>query len=122
MAGGKLTTYRLMAEQTVDRIGRYLKTTLPKCRTADEPLLEAEDATFSSVLPPAFTREAVEHYCTYEWATHLDDIMLRRAGWHYYHENASDMAQQLAAWMKDILAWDADRCRSELERLRNHTL
>lgn len=33
--GGKLTTYRNLAEQTVDKLGRVLRRKLPKCRTAD---------------------------------------------------------------------------------------
>mgnify|MGYP002064021610 CR=1 FL=1 len=31
--GGKLTTYRNLAEQTVDRLGKLLKRKLPECRT-----------------------------------------------------------------------------------------
>ena len=31
--GGKLTTYRNLAEQTVDRVGKLLKRKLPECRT-----------------------------------------------------------------------------------------
>ena len=33
--GGKLTTYRNLAEQTVDKLGRMLDRKLPKCRTHD---------------------------------------------------------------------------------------
>lgn len=40
VAGGKLTTYRLIAEQTVDRIVRHLRREAPPCGTADEPLLQ----------------------------------------------------------------------------------
>ena len=39
VAGGKLTTYRLMAEQTVDQIVKALKRKIAPCRTAIEPLL-----------------------------------------------------------------------------------
>ena len=121
VAGGKLTTYRLMAQQTVDRIGRHLKAPLPECRTAREPLLDPAATTFSGVLPPPVTRQAVEHYCTREWATHLDDVMLRRTSWHYYHEDAPSIAGQTAAWMKDILGWDDARREAELERFRQAT-
>jgi glycerol-3-phosphate dehydrogenase len=37
IVGGKLTTYRLMAEQTVDAVARATGVTV-ECRTADEPL------------------------------------------------------------------------------------
>jgi len=33
--GGKLTTYRNLAEQTVDRLGKVLRRKLPECRTRD---------------------------------------------------------------------------------------
>ena len=36
--GGKLTTYRNLAEQTVDTAGRLLGRRLPECRTHDTPL------------------------------------------------------------------------------------
>ncbi|MBT8100699.1 MAG: glycerol-3-phosphate dehydrogenase [Gammaproteobacteria bacterium] len=36
--GGKLTTYRNLAEQCVDRLGRLLRQKLPDCRTADAAL------------------------------------------------------------------------------------
>jgi glycerol-3-phosphate dehydrogenase len=38
IVGGKLTTYRLMAERTVDAIGRIMGNRVP-CRTAESPLL-----------------------------------------------------------------------------------
>ena len=106
VAGGKLTTYRLMAEQTVDLSGEHLRRSLPSCRTADVPLIDAAEAAgVSGVLPPPVTREAVEHYCTREWATHVDDVMLRRTSWrHYYHPlEAEHIARQVADWMADIL-------------------
>jgi len=121
VAGGKLTTYRLMAEQTVDRIARHLKEKLSPCRTAQEPLLEPAEVAFSNVVPPPVTREAVEHYCKHEWAQHLDDVMLRRSSWHYYHDDAPSIARQTAAWMQEILGWDEQRREAEMERLRQAT-
>ena len=38
IVGGKLTTYRSLAEQAVDAAGKLLQRSLPKCRTADTPL------------------------------------------------------------------------------------
>ena len=38
IVGGKLTTYRNLAEQTVDRIARILRIKLPECRTRDTQL------------------------------------------------------------------------------------
>ena len=44
--GGKLTTYRSLAEQAVDEVGRILQRRLPACRTSDTDL------------PGAFGRDA----------------------------------------------------------------
>lgn len=125
IAGGKLTTYRLMAEQAVDRIVRELNVathvTLP-CRTAHEPLLPREEINgFSGVLPPLFNRHAVEHYCTKEWAMHLDDVMLRRTSWHYYHRDAAQKAEQVADWMGELLNWTEEQRAEELARYRELT-
>lgn len=38
VAGGKLTTYRAMAEEAVDRVGEILGRELPACRTAESRL------------------------------------------------------------------------------------
>jgi glycerol-3-phosphate dehydrogenase len=42
VAGGKLTTYRVMAADVVDRVARRLRTDLPRSRTNDLPLLGSD--------------------------------------------------------------------------------
>lgn len=116
VAGGKLTTYRLMAEQTVDRICTHLGGSFKPCRTAALPLLAEVPAPFRSTLPPAVGREVVEHCCRNEWAVHLDDMMLRRTSWHFYEKNAAELAPQVASWMAAELGWDDHRTHLELER------
>lgn len=98
VAGGKLTTYRLIGQQVVDRIVRQLGRQAPRSRTAEEPLLESVGPE-SGILPPAVSRELVEHYCGQEWAVYPDDVMLRRTGWRHYSTDAEGVAQQVAAWM-----------------------
>ncbi len=117
VAGGKLTTYRLMAEQTVTRIAKSLNRETPPCRTAIEPLLPANEvAGFSGILPPEFSRRAVEHYVAHEWAVSLDDVMIRRTGWHYYDRDAARKAIQVADWMGEILGWTGETRASELQQ------
>jgi len=41
VAGGKLTTYRLIAQQAVDEVFRQLSRTPAPCTTADRPLVES---------------------------------------------------------------------------------
>jgi glycerol-3-phosphate dehydrogenase len=124
VAGGKLTTYRLMAEQTVNQIVKWLNEVLNdssrqigSCRTDTEVLLpSSEVAGISSIMPPEFGRRAVEHYCANEWAIHLDDVMLRRSRWHYYFPNAAQMAAEVADWMGELLGWSGTTRAEELER------
>lgn len=116
VAGGKLTTYRLIAEQAVDQLVRRLPGKAGDCRTAKEPLLQSGEATgVSSIVPPEVTRRAVEHYCREEWALTLEDIMVRRSSWHYYCRNALEVAVQVAGWMGEINNWDQRRVQLEIE-------
>ena len=121
VAGGKLTTYRLMAEQTVDEIVQSLSRlgirVKGPCRTAKEPLLpQSETQNISGILPPVFSRAIVEHHCAHEWAVHLDDLMLRRTGWYYYHRDSSQMAERAADWMGELFGWSKAQRSAELER------
>ncbi len=118
-AGGKLTTYRLMAEKAVDQIARFLGRSLAPCMTAFEPLVTPGEAEgLSGVLPPPVSRGAVEHYCASEWAVHLDDVMIRRTSWRHYLDDPSGTASQVAQWMGEILHWDETRLSEELDRYR----
>jgi glycerol-3-phosphate dehydrogenase len=117
VAGGKLTTYRLIAEQVVDRVLRYLGRKAPPCPTAVEPLVEGEDPPGAGgILPPEVRAELVEHYCRHEWAVHLDDVMLRRTSWHYYLRNNHEIGRQVAGWMADVFGWDETRRDEEIAR------
>jgi glycerol-3-phosphate dehydrogenase len=117
VAGGKLTTYRRMAEQTVDLIFNHIGRNSPACKTGSEPLLNPSDAEgISSFVPPPVTRKAVEHYLKNEWAIHLDDVLVRRSGWHYYVANADQVAEQVCGWMAEIQGWDANQGQDELNR------
>lgn len=113
VAGGKLTTYRLMAEQTVDQVAIQLGVQLGPCKTAEEVL---PHGPFSGVIPPPVSPEVVTEACQKEWAIHLDDLLLRRTSWHYYHPNQWEIAREAAGWMARELGWDADRSEAELQR------
>ena len=115
VAGGKLTTYRLMAEQTVERIAEYWHTALPPSKTCCTSLLETEPR-WSGLLPPPFDRDVAESICAEEWPEHLDDLMCRRTSWHFYHGFDERMARTAAAWMAGALGWSAERTRQELSR------
>jgi len=126
VSGGKLTTYRLMAEQTVDKVVAELEKLqrsegLQKlqeflaCRTSQEELLpESETKGISAIVPVQPDRRVVEHFCQKEWAIHLDDVMLRRSGWHYYRRDASELARRVADWMGELLGWSKEQQGEEI--------
>lgn len=120
IAGGKLTTYRLMAQEVVDKAGRYLNAAMASCKTAGEPLLESGEADgVSSVIPPPVIRDTVEVYCRREWAVHLEDVMIRRSRWHYYHKDRISVAKKVASWMAEFLSWNEARLNEELQRYQD---
>ncbi|MAE67387.1 MAG: glycerol-3-phosphate oxidase [Phycisphaeraceae bacterium] len=117
VAGGKLTTYRLIAQQSVDRVLRHLGTSARACRTAEEPLLDdSETQGVSGIVPPPVSADVAHHACANEWALHLDDVMVRRTRWHYYVKDRAAVARQVASWMADRLGWDDARREQEIER------
>jgi glycerol-3-phosphate dehydrogenase len=66
VTGGKWTTYRLMAEDTVDEVARQLKGT-PRCRTRSLPLIGAPSSTQRSGVPgidPALAEHLAARYGT----------------------------------------------------------
>jgi len=117
VAGGKLTTYRLMGEQTVDLVVRHTGAAPQPCRTAATPLLPGDaKPPFSGIVPPAISEEAVEHYCRSEWAVHLEDVMVRRTSWRYYHRDQGAVARQVAGWMARVLGWGREKMQEEIAR------
>ena len=117
IAGGKRTTYRMMAEQTIDRVLDHTKAAARDCTTATTPLLPDEaQPKFSGILPPQVSREAVEHFCRGEWAIHLDDVMIRRTSWRYYHREHLAIARDVAGQMHQLLGWSSEQTEEELAR------
>lgn len=119
ITGGKLTTYRLMAEQAVDKVVRHLGTSAAPCRTAKEPLLPAPEVTpYSGILPAPYTREAVAHYVGREWAIRLQDVILRRSGWFYYERGFTARLDEVAGWMAAAAGWSPEKRAAEVADCR----
>jgi glycerol-3-phosphate dehydrogenase len=131
VAGGKLTTYRLMAQQTVDQIVSCLGCRARPCRTALEPLLatpqppsdqaqlcgaSVQNQGPGGILPPPVTADVVRDFIVSEWAVHLDDVMLRRAGWASYHRKTGGLLGQVGQWMANVLGWTPDVLAQEMAR------
>jgi glycerol-3-phosphate dehydrogenase len=116
VTGGKLTTYRLMAEETVDKITDHLGVKAYACVTGEVPLLAAATLHASGLLPPEPTAPLVAHYCQHQWARHLDDVMVRRTSLRYYHREHREIARQVAGWMATSLGWSPETTAEELSR------
>jgi glycerol-3-phosphate dehydrogenase len=120
VTGGKLTTYRLMAEETVDAIARHLGRKGAVCTTANEALLTQDEArTGSGVLPPPFLAPVVSHACRAEWARTVEDVMLRRTSWRHYATDHAELAEQVVEWMAAELRWSPEEAGSQVRRYRD---
>ncbi|MCC6682455.1 MAG: FAD-dependent oxidoreductase, partial [Phycisphaeraceae bacterium] len=122
IAGGKLTTYRLIAEQALDRIVKREKLTAGPCLTAGQPLLAGGlTDTYSSILPPPLSEDSVIYYCTHEWARTLSDVMIRRTSWHHYLANQQEAARWVGHWMGSLLGWDDQERQAQYRAYRQFT-
>ena len=70
----------------------------------------------SGILPPPVEPAVVRECCRREWAIHLDDVLLRRTSWHFYHGDDPTLAEQCARWMADELGWSAERTALEIRQ------
>jgi glycerol-3-phosphate dehydrogenase len=119
ITGGKLTTYRLMAEEAVDAIAKYIDRAGAECCTATKPLLApSEIGNASGILPPPVSASVVEHCCAAEWALQLDDVMIRRTSWRYYHRDHLTIAERTAHAMAVPLGWDETTIQTQIARYR----
>ncbi|MCA9065350.1 MAG: FAD-dependent oxidoreductase, partial [Planctomycetaceae bacterium] len=115
VAGGKLTTARLMAEQTIQQIARYRGVKRRIVSSASVPLVQGAGSG-SDPAPP--TRDLVSAFCRSEWAVHLDDVLLRRTGWSSYFGADHEIVQQTAEWMSAEMGWSPDEAAAELRRFQ----
>jgi glycerol-3-phosphate dehydrogenase len=119
VTGGKLTTYRLMAEETVNAIAKYTGRTKFKCQTAQTPLLEPSATTgVSGIVPPPISETIVKNFCRNEWARQLDDVMVRRTSWRHYRHDHLEVAARVASWMGSELDWGETRIEGEITQYR----
>ena len=119
ITGGKLTTYRLMAEQAVDKLMRHAGLSGATCRSGSTELCEGLPTDrISSVYPPPVTQAAVQHYCRHEWVRHIDDIMTRRTSWRHYVDDPDATARTVAGWMADEFGWDEGKKEQEIQKYK----
>lgn len=71
--GGKLTTYRPLAEEVVDMLQPYFPNMKPAWTSTCE--LPTIDFKFE------FNDKTLHHFITHEWARSIDDVLWRRTKW-----------------------------------------
>jgi len=126
IAGGKFTTYRVMAADLIDAVCRQLGAGARSVtrdvplhdRTAELAALVAADATLGEPLEggASHVRAEVVHACTHEGALHLDDVLERRTRLALITpDRGTAAAAPAAALMAGALGWDGARTRREVE-------
>ncbi len=129
VTGGKLTTYRRMAEDTVDvvleRLGRRARCRTKRLRLfghdgrrrRDIETLIAYDAELATPLVDGlpWTRADAVYAARHEMATTLDDVLSRRTRALLFDREASRRAAPaVAALVAPILGWDDARIEREV--------
>jgi len=124
IAGGKYTTYRVMAADLIDAVAGELGVMAPSV-TREVPLLDdraeraalvADRPELAATLAGAYTHADVVHACTHEGALHLEDVLERRTRLALTApDRGLEAAAPAAALMAGALDWDADRTRREVD-------
>lgn len=161
IAGGKYTTYRVMAADAIDAAAQDIERAVPASVTEHIPLVGAEGyhAMVNQVSPLAqryampvwrmrhlldrygslvhevlaladenpslleplpgaeqYLTVEVRYAATHEGALHLDDLLARRLRVSIETEHrGTQCAAATARVVADVLGWDAERCRGEVE-------
>lgn len=117
VAGGKYTTYRLIARDATHLAERMLGRSRSPCRTGVTPLRAHRP-------PPAGARIAeipdvcesdIVYACAHEMAMKLDDVMRRRTSLALSRHGGPDVAERVAGIMAKQLGWNEARLRAEFQ-------
>lgn len=131
VAGGKLTTYRIMARDAIDAALPSVGRPVPVSRTEGIPLVAADRADqidrltdewpdlASPLGESRFRRVDVVYGVTHEGALHLDDVLTRRTRISIEtRSRGTDIAPEVARLMGDALGWDATTRDREIGHYR----
>ena len=118
IAGGKYTTYRLIAQQAVDSIISILNAPASPCRTAEVLLpnrCPAPAGEKITDLPLVFASDII-HACEQEMAVTLSDVMRRRTQLALSRNGGVETAGRVARLMAPLLHWSTDEERAQIDR------
>jgi glycerol-3-phosphate dehydrogenase len=116
--GGKYTTHRLIAEQTVDAAYGLLGVPAPPCRTAEVILPNRRPVAGGEKLsgaPEVYASDIV-HACQQEMVVTLEDVMRRRTPLALSRAGGPEVASQVAKVMAPLMGWNDDEARAQFER------
>ena len=104
IAGGKYTTYRVMAADLIDAVAPGTRSVTRDVPLVDRDLDGADEVTYA---------------CTHEGALHLDDVLERRTRLALTApDRGLAAAEPAAAAMADALGWSPERTRQEVDAYR----
>jgi glycerol-3-phosphate dehydrogenase len=117
ITGGKLTTYRVMARQSVDVLAKVLGTR-GRAATGSAPFApDAEPGGQPIVKGLPWRAGAIQRAVESEFACTLGDILIRRTKIAFQtRDNGRAVARTIAPQVAGLLGWDAARTTKELER------
>jgi glycerol-3-phosphate dehydrogenase len=117
ITGGKLTTYRVMARQTVQVLAKVLGTS-GGAATGTTPLPEmAEPGGKPLVQGLSWRAGAIRHGIEQEFACTLGDLLIRRTKVAFQtRDNGRAAARTILPEVASLLSWDEVRQSRELER------
>lgn len=125
ISGGKLTTYRSIAEQVVNLAARRLGRHTAGCVTAKRPLRAPDRAPvfgqlFEPIVPgQAWTLSDATRAVEHEMACTLTDILVRRTKIAFAsRDHAIPAAPRVAAVVARHAGWDAAECARQVEGYR----
>jgi glycerol-3-phosphate dehydrogenase len=125
ISGGKLTTYRLIAEQVTDRVVKRVRKPVSKCVTMDRTLPGARKAPvfgqlFEPILPDQhWTFSDATRAVESEMACTLADIMVRRTKVAFAsRDHGLPAATRVAAAIARHVGWDEAECARQVEAYR----
>ena len=119
IGGGKLTTYRHMAERVVDAaVARLGSTAARPCRTAEVPLVEGE--TPVAIVRTALSDADIAYAADEECALSICDVLERRARSNLFAAgNGLGDVERAGAILARRLGWDERRLSAEIEHYRS---
>jgi glycerol-3-phosphate dehydrogenase len=117
IAGGKLTTYRSMAERVVDEVVGRLGVRVGDCETARVPLVE--DGPEVPAIRTRITDDEVAYAIEHECALCVADVLERRARLNILASgNGASDAERVAEILARRLGWDDARGEREVAAYR----